>query len=271
MNTFDCEASLNDYELLEWCRSGYLMLEGVVSDPVNQLVMEHCERHAGKSAEIPISEPWFVEAVVLNPVVTGVVRSLLGREFAYSETAASHRSIGPLLGQRWHRDGGAVHGPKVDCLQVFYLPQDTTVEMGPTELLPGSHHLFHINQYMAHYGRFRGAVMASAPAGSLFVTHYGIWHRRATSTAPRVRNLLKFWYLRTTDPTPDWIHCDDFSLERSFHLPGGSAFGRESHLVRNEATEMMYWLSGQHELFARVVPSSNLPLYYFGNAARPSV
>ena len=260
---------MNDYDVLDFCRTGYLMLEGVVPDEVNARVMDYCDDHAGARGEISVGEPWYVSAVTLNPTVIGVIRSLLGKDFAYVDRAATHRSEGAQPAQRWHRDGGAVHGPRVDCLQVFYLPQETTLEMGPTEVLPGSHHLFQLHQYMAHYARIRGSVRAAAPAGSIFVTHYAIWHRRSRSTSPQVRNLLKFWYLRTTSPRRDWVRCSDFTLEQAFHLPGGNSFGRESHLVRNQAVEMMYWLAGEHDVFASVVPSSNLPVYYFGDGARP--
>lgn len=270
MGTFDCEPSMNDHDVLDFCRYGYIMLERVVPDEVNARVMAYCDQYAGVRGEITIAEPWYVSAVTLNPSVAGVVRSLLGRDFAYLDRAATHRSEGAQPEQRWHRDGGAVHGPRVDCLQVFYLPQETTVDMGPTEVLPGSHHLFQIPQYMAHYSRIRGAVVAAAPAGSIFVTHYGIWHRRSRSISPQVRNLLKFWYLRTTPPRRDWARCSDFTLEQAFHLPGGNKFGREEHLVRNQAVEMMYWLSGEHDVFGSVVPSSNLPVYYFWDGARPA-
>ena len=32
-----------------------------------------------------------------------------------------------------------VFGPETNFVEVFYFPQDTPLEMGPTELLPGSH------------------------------------------------------------------------------------------------------------------------------------
>ncbi len=147
---------MNDYDVLDFCRTGYLMLEGVVPDEVNARVMDYCDDHAGARGEISVGEPWYVSAVTLNPTVIGVIRSLLGKDFAYVDRAATHRSEGAQPAQRWHRDGGAVHGPRVDCLQVFYLPQETTLEMGPTEVLPGSHHLFQLHQYMAHYARIRG-------------------------------------------------------------------------------------------------------------------
>ena len=118
---------------------------------------------------------------------------------------------------------------------MFYLPQDTTIEMGPTEVLPGSPHLFQLNQYMAHYGRISGAITAVALRLD-FVTHYAIWHRRSPSTSSKVRNLLKFWCLRTVPPERDWIASNGFDSTRPFR-PLPEHFGREMHLVKNEAAE----------------------------------
>ena len=127
---------------------------------------------------------------------------------------------------------------------------------------PGSHLLFQLNQYMAHYGRLRGSVLATAPAGSVFVTHYGIWHRRSASTVPRVRNLLKFWYLRTVPPERDWVVGPALELDDAFHAPAGPSFGREMHRTKNDAAELFYWLSGRHDEFLQNVPKHNLPVYF---------
>jgi hypothetical protein len=75
---------------------------------------------------------------------------------------------------------------------VFYYPEDCSMEMGPTALLPGSHFLFALTPCMGHYGHIRGAVYAAAPAGSIFITVYSIWHRRSASTASGIRNMLKY-------------------------------------------------------------------------------
>lgn len=262
MRSYDCKPTMDDEAVLDFCRSGYLMMEGVVSDEVNERVMEYCDREGGGPGRAPAGEDWYVQEVTLNPALTGVVRSLLGRDFGYVEFAASHRSVGAHGPQRWHRDGGAVYGPQVDCLQVFYLPQDTTVEMGPTEVLPGSHLLFSLNQYMAHYGQIRGSALAAAPAGSVFVTHYGIWHRRSVSSSPKMRNLLKFWYLRTAAPERDWVLTPGFELDDTFQATMGPSFGREMHRTKNDAAQLFYWLSGRHEEFLNEVPNHNLPLYF---------
>jgi len=87
---------------------------------------------------------------------------------------------------------------------VFYYPQDVPPEMGPTELLPGSHFLYQREKHMAHYDAIKGSVLTAAPAGSIFLTSYNIWHRRGARTEPTsIRNLLKYnyWRTRTTRAT----------------------------------------------------------------------
>ncbi len=256
--TFDCAPTMGDHQVLAFCRDGYLMLDGIVPADVNEKVMRYCDEHGG---EAPVEEDWYVRGVTLNPTLTGVVRSLLGRDFSYFAWNASHRNTGPNVAQAWHRDGGGVYGPKLDCLQVFYLPQTTTVEMGPTEVLPGSHLIFQLNQYMAHYGEIRGGVPTVAPAGSIFVTAYGIWHRRMRSTSPAVRNLLKFWYVRTVEPERDWVAVPGFVLEDTWEGLGAHTFGRERHRATRDAAELFYWLAGRHRVFEEEVLQSNLPTY----------
>ena len=51
--TFDCEPTLTDTQVLEFCRNGFLTLEGVVSDDINQRT---CDYLTGK---IP-ADPCFI-------------------------------------------------------------------------------------------------------------------------------------------------------------------------------------------------------------------
>ena len=95
-----------------------------------------------------------------------------------------------MSGQAWHRDAGSKWGPELNYLQVFYYPQDTPEAFGPTEVLPGSHLFSASARYMGHYSNIRGAVKTTAPAGSIFITVYSIWHRRSASTASGMRHML---------------------------------------------------------------------------------
>lgn len=267
MNRYNCDPTMSDREVLSFCRDGYLMLPAVVEPDVNDAVMEFCDRGG---TEGPSDEAWYRDNVTLNPTLMGVVRSLLGPDFAYFPVTALHRTVGAAEAQHWHRDGGAIATPVLDCLQVFYLPQETTLAMGPTELLPGSHLYPADNRVLAHYGQIRGTVDTRAPAGSLFVTAYGIWHRRMRSTSSSIRNLLKFWYVRTRAPQRDWIRSDDFSVTDVVQMYPAETFGRERHSATNTVAELFYWLAGESTL-QQVLTTSNLPVYFAPSISRKRV
>ena len=129
--TYDCEPTLNDQEVFEFCRKGYLVLEGVVEDAVNQRMMDFVDEHPEHQPLELLTEDWFVDGVFKNPQAAGAVRSLLGRDFKLPQTLCNHRAECPAPPQGWHRDGGSIYTPRLDYLQVFYYPQDTPKEAGP--------------------------------------------------------------------------------------------------------------------------------------------
>lgn len=204
--TFDCEPTLTDRDVIEFCQNGFLILEGVVSDDVNRRTLDFVNEHPVLEPIGILDKDWFVEGVILNPQAAGAVRSLLGADFKLPRMLSNHRVECPkTLTGGWHRDGGAIESLRLDFLQVFYYPADTPVEKGPTELVPSSHLLHAKRRFMSHYGGIRKGVRTAAPAGSIFITHYSIWHRAVSSTANGIRNLLKYNYFRTTPPKRDWI------------------------------------------------------------------
>lgn len=170
----------------------------------------------------------------------------------------NHRVQTPAPAQGWHRDGGSRHGPELHYLQVFYYPQECTMEMGPTELLPGSHFLFSMATYMGHYGNIRGAVRATAPAGSIFLTVYSIWHRRSVSTVSGLRNLLKYNYWRTVPPERDWVINPDFDVATADYRLGGPTF-RQQFQDCCDAAEMFFWLCGKADVF-RLMGGTGWPM-----------
>ncbi len=69
----DLEPTLTDSQVLEFCKRGYMMLEGVVTEEVNRQVREYLadhpyEREDGGAFEDQglLQEPWFVDGVLLN-------------------------------------------------------------------------------------------------------------------------------------------------------------------------------------------------------------
>ncbi len=251
---YDVIPTLTDSDVLEFCKKGYILLEGVVSDDVNHKVTQFLEEHPSYEPSEILQEDYFVNDVLLNPQVAGAVRSLLGKQFALPVLISNHRAVGQrnVVGT-WHRDGGALDKGLTECnyLQVFYYPQATTVEMGPTALLPGTHLVYHDANLMGHYGSFRNKVLTTSPAGSVFITSYGLWHRAASKTDPATRNLLKYNYWRTSPPERDWLVDPDFDFNtvqyREFYK------GLSPLPVSTEpawaVAQMFYWLCGQGEQF----------------------
>ena len=98
--SFDCEPTLTDSQVLEFCHNGFLVLEGVVDDEINQLTCAYLDGELPSNPSfIPegltdedldrilnshepstlLLERWFIENVLLDSQLAGVLRSLLGK------------------------------------------------------------------------------------------------------------------------------------------------------------------------------------------------
>ena len=134
----DIAPTLSDTQMLDFCRQGFLVLESVVADEINERVCEFIGRqpYAGGNGgafedEGLLEQAWFVEHVLLNPQAAGAVRSLLGKNASLPTWMYNHQARCPKAAQTWHRDGCSRYGHQVNHLQVFYYPQDTPLELGP--------------------------------------------------------------------------------------------------------------------------------------------
>lgn len=247
--TYDCKATLTDSQVLEFCKNGYLLLEGVVSGEVNQTAREYLEADTDYEPTGILSEDWFLEGVVQNREAAGAVRSLLGRDFHMPVLMSNHRVTGPYaVTSGWHVDGNSFWGPELNHLQVFYYPQDTPIEAGPTEVVPGSHLIHNKQRFMGHLNAIRGSVSTAAPEGSIFLTAYQIWHRRGRSTMATLRNMLKYFHWRTVPPERDWIQEPDFDFSAA-NYGGPSGNFVEKFRGDCKTAEMFLWLSGRHEAY----------------------
>ena len=96
---YDCEPTLTDQQVIEFCKNGILMLEAVVPDDINRRTIEFIDRHpdlhvdrsqTGKREVIApieiLQEEWFVNNVIKNLQAAGAVRSLLGKDLDRKST-----------------------------------------------------------------------------------------------------------------------------------------------------------------------------------------
>ena len=246
--------TIGDSEVLQFCKTGLLTLEAVIPESTNQWVRNYLETGSDDSmanAGELVREDRFAAEVLLHPEVAGVCRALLGAGFQLPDWMANHRLEGPMPVGRWHIDGGSRFERTCELLQVFYLPQTVTPEMGPTLFLPGSHLVPIAREELDHYGHLAGQVSAAAPAGSVFFTAYSIWHRQSEKPAPGVRNLLKWVYWRTQPPRRDWLPEPGFDPARAdYSYVNGYFLGstRKWQSVPRVA-EMFTWMCGRGEEF----------------------
>jgi HEAT repeat protein len=151
---------------------------------------------------------------ILNaPEVRGALISLLGSDYIEHPHRYCHNmapvedtpdDIVAAVGQRAHQDSYTPmarprqHYPRY--ARIIYYPRDTPVEHGPTHVTSGTQ----FNKRVTEEDRATGAPMAG-PAGSLWITHFDVVHAAGINLSDATRHMIKFIYIRRTEPqVPTW-------------------------------------------------------------------
>jgi hypothetical protein len=253
MSTYDCQPTLTDSQVLDFCKTGTLMLEGVVPDEINRRTVEWLdELHESGKGRVQAGEllrkDWFVENVVRNPQAAGAMRSLLGAEYHEPQWLSFFRGDQPSPPGQWHIDAGSPHGPQINLVKWFYLPAEATVPLGPTEFVVGSHHVLNQVRFMAHYDGIRGCWKAVGPPGSIYLTAYQLWHRRGVCTENRIRYMVTSSAHRTSAPMRDWIQEPEFDFAMADYQLQSPRFG-EQFRSSVDSARMFCWLCGNIDAF----------------------
>ena len=253
MTTYDCKPTLTDTQVIDFCRDGFLMLEGVIPEDINRqargFLDDHHAQGGARQMGSLMKEDWFVDKVIRNPDAAGAVRSLLGPNYREPEWLTWFRGEEPESAGQWHIDGCSKWGPAVRTIKWYYIPSEATEDTGPTSFVSGSHLAFNQVRFMAHFDAFRGTYKATGPAGSIYITHYSIWHRRAKCNSRDIRYMLTSSMNRTAQPTRDWVR-EDVDLR-------GIEFGRleprfgEQFRAHQDGAHMYLWLCGKEDRFSR--------------------
>jgi len=83
---------------------------------------------------------------------------------------------------------------------VLYYPQDTPIEMGPTQVIPATH----LHASITDTDRERG-MQAPGSAGTCTLIHFDIAHGGSMNLSDRTRHMAKFVFARVEEPTePSW-------------------------------------------------------------------
>ncbi|MEM7364964.1 MAG: phytanoyl-CoA dioxygenase family protein [Pseudomonadota bacterium] len=142
--------------------------------------------------------------------------------------------------QGFHKDShfpwsvrGGLRSHRPNWAMLLYYPQETTVDMGPTQIIPGSQywnvdHEGHdvgedmldlrfnadkvgtmpdlderderIAKTVSAFDAQTPSTPITVPAGTAVLTHFDLVHRGSRKHSEQERFMYKFWYLRTTEP-----------------------------------------------------------------------
>lgn len=258
---------LSDAQVRHFCAHNFIVLQpSTLSPGVHRQVFEQLETLHEAGDGIPGNSA-IMEAVPAlqriydDPTIRGGIESLVGPDAMMHYHRHCHRREAvPGVskgGQNWHKDDYYYEAPvrhKAAFRWIFalYYPCDTTLQMGPTSILPGYAGYCVLSSCDPDH-----AVEAEkpfvVPAGSVALVHFDSWHR-AMPIHEGVRHMLKFHFVRMVEPCitgPTWdtggARVDTSLLEGSEQHDTNEGGWRNS-----EASVATYeWLCGRdvvHEL-----------------------
>ena len=143
-----------------------------------------------------------IQQVFDDPNVSGALTSLLGPDYYMQPHRHPHYNPPGSNGQGMHQDGGKRWSHHTRRLLVFYYPQDTPLELGPTGVVPMSH----------YYSTREGSEVSPeypviGKAGTVAFANYDLWHRAMPNSSEKKRYMMKFLYVRMSEPEePTWAN-----------------------------------------------------------------
>ncbi|HIO47558.1 TPA: phytanoyl-CoA dioxygenase [Candidatus Poribacteria bacterium] len=198
---------LNDQEMRDFIQNGYVTLKtdlpASFHNNVYQKVEEMFEDHGNLGNNILPLVP-DMQKVFDHPVVHGAMTSILGPNYVMHPHRYCHLNQPGSQGQGFHKDSyegdEQVRHHRCRWTMAFYYPQDTTEDMGPTAVLPGTQ--YYDTHETAHS---QPELSLCGKAGTLTIVHYDLWHRAMPNHSQKKRYMVKFLFIRLEDPQePSW-------------------------------------------------------------------
>lgn len=222
-------------QMASFVSRGFLRLDAVVPDDINQQAMEELPllfrawldefigvnggaAAAPDTSELPRSGTPLHQAyaegsafgrMVRVPEVAGAIASLVGAAPVVDHHFVHIKQAGDLHAQGLHCDAIIDEGPAFD-IQLFWFPHDVAPREGGTRFVPGSH-LRRVNMDdVARYHHLAGEQYFSGDAGTVVIFHQGLWHAGAPNHGRRDRVMGK---LRLNPTQPQVRLWDTSDLE----------------------------------------------------------
>ena len=154
-----------------------------------------------------------IQQVFDQPVVRGALTSLLGPDYIMNPHRHCHLNPPGSGGQSWHKDcyvfDHNIRHPRFQWVLAFYYPQDTTIEMGPSGVIPRLQNYKTISDPNPDETREPGYSICG-DAGIVTLMHFDSWHRATPNVSSNKRYMLKFQFTRLREPLgPAWNHREE--------------------------------------------------------------
>jgi hypothetical protein len=211
------DALLTDMQMVDFIIKGYILVTPSCPASLHQQVC----RELDKNGTIPVdleNDPTGLELlekspalkeVFNDPLIHGATTSLVGHDY-FIFGRYCHANGPGQGGVYWHQDDVNARHYQVRRLMFLYYPQEVTLDMGPTFVVPGTHLLNTPTDQMQAYGNIRGQIPLTVSAGTVAITHYDIWHSATRNKSlDKMRYLVKYYVDRTQEPLPEkptWNH-----------------------------------------------------------------
>ena len=206
---------LDDRQMREFVTRGYLTfrldLPEAFHRHVRERALEDIRRCEGAGIRSPLNNalPRIPELrrVFDHPRVAGALTSILGAGYYLHLHRHVHDNRPGSDAQTIHQDSLGNSRYAVDSnrrhhhcrwAMAFYYPQDTTLDMGPSAVVPCS-------QYLTEGAGLDAEQALEGPAGTVTIVHYDLFHRGLANRSGDTRLMIKFLFARMEEPVrPSW-------------------------------------------------------------------
>ena len=206
---------LTDEQMREFIRNGYVAVKTGHPREFHQDIWNQTEalfEEDGNPGNNLMARIPAIREILDDPAVDGALAGVLGNNYFVHPHRHCHYRPPHSEGQQIHRDSFTRRRHRTRWLLAMYYPQDTTVEMGPTGVLPGTHYY---NWLVGPIGlnmrldTTEGEVPVVVEAGTVLMVHYDLWHRGMGNSTDKKRYMMKFMFARIEEPqAPSWDSQD---------------------------------------------------------------
>ena len=202
---------LTDAQVQAYLTNGYITVQTAHSPAVHQNIHRQIETlfaTEGNPGNDILPKVPDLYQILRDPAVDGALQSLLGPSYLIHPHRHCHHNPCGSEGQGMHQDSYEndqnVRHHRTRWTMAFYYPQDVSLDMGPTAILPATQYYNSSEQAYE-----REELPLCGRAGTVTIVHYDLWHRAMPNASDRDRFMVKFLFTRMGEPrAPSWDHRD---------------------------------------------------------------